>query len=258
MNYVSANGAKLPKLGFGTWELRGSAGAEIIRHAIDVGYRHFDTAQAYDNEADVGAAIRASGKREEIFLTTKIWPTAFRFEDFKASVQKSINALGTDYVDLLLLHWPHPDIPMAEMMEGLNWARANGYTKHIGVSNFTTKLLDQATSLSEAPLVVNQVEYHPFINQSRLLAACRSHGMAMTAYCPIARGRVFSADVIQNIAEKYEKSSGQITLRWLVQQDIVAAIPRTSNPKRIEEKGGGRRGCLVSASLKRTWERENF
>ncbi|TRD15035.1 aldo/keto reductase [Palleronia caenipelagi] len=238
MTTVSAHGAELPKLGFGTWELRGDAGADMIRHAIDVGYRHFDTAQAYENEEMVGRAIRDSGKRDEIFLTTKVWPTEYRLDDFKASVLRSIDTLGTEYADLLLLHWPHPEIPMAELMDGLNWARENGFTRHIGVSNFTTDLLAEATQLSAAPLVANQVEYHPFLNQSRLLTACETHGMALTAYCPIARGRVFSSEVIQTIAETHGKSAGQVTLRWLVQQKPVVAIPRTSNPKRVEENFG--------------------
>lgn len=238
MNTVSANGADIPSLGFGTWELRGTQGASIIRRAIDTGFRHFDTAQAYENEEMVGRAIKESGLRDDIFLTTKVWPTNYRFDDFKASVQRSLKTLGVDAVDLLLLHWPTPDVPMSEMMKGLNWAYHEGLTRHIGVSNFTTKLLDQAVQISEVPLVANQVEYHPFLNQSRLLEACRKHGLAITAYCPIARGRVFKAEPILDIAAKYGKTPGQVTLRWLVQQEGVVAIPRTSNPDRISENLG--------------------
>lgn len=234
MIIVEANGARIPALGFGTWELFGEDGERAVRTAIEIGYRHFDTAQAYGNEAEVGAAITASGQRDECFITTKIWPENYDPALFKEAVEKSAENFSGP-ADLILLHWPRFDLPLATLMDNLNWAKDQGLTRHIGVSNFPSALLREAASLSDAPLAANQMEYHPFLNQSRILSACRDLGTALTAYCPIARGRIFKSDVITTIAETHGKSAGQITLRWLVQQEGVIAIPRTSSAERARE-----------------------
>lgn len=231
---VDANGANIPALGFGTWELFGKEGERAVHDAIEIGYRHFDTAQAYGNEAEVGAAIAASGMRDDIFLTTKIWPENYEPNAFRKAIAQSAERLHGP-ADLVLLHWPRFDLPLATLMDNLNWARDEGLTRHIGVSNFPSNLLKEAAALSAAPLAANQMEYHPFLNQSRILSACRDLGVALTAYCPIARGRVFKTDVIAKIAETHGKSAGQITLRWLVQQEGVIAIPRTSSAERARE-----------------------
>ena len=229
---VEAHGARIPVLGFGTWELRDGLAVRMVEAALGIGYRHIDTAQMYENEREVGTAIRTSGiDRREIFLTTKVWPDRFRDGDLQRSVEESLERLGLDAVDLLLLHWPNPAVPLAETIAALNDTRARGLTRHIGVSNFPTGLMREALRLSEAPLVTNQVEYHPFLSQKRVLRACREAGMALTAYCPLARGRVFGHPVIERIAARHRKSPAQVALRWLVQQEGVVAIPRSSKPE---------------------------
>jgi 2,5-diketo-D-gluconate reductase B len=231
MHNVKANGADIPALGFGTWDLNDGTARDMVRAAIEIGYRHIDTAVKYANESDVGAGIKDSGiARGEIFLTTKIWPTEFEPKTFRAEVEASLQRLGVDYVDLLLLHWPNPDRPMAETIGVLNAAKKDGLTRHIGVSNFTTSLLAAAVKASEAPLATNQVEYHPYLKQDKVLAANAKYGLATTAFCPVARGRVFKDAKLAAIAKKYDRGVGQVVLRWLVQQPNVIAIPRTGSP----------------------------
>ena len=234
MHDVSANGAQIPALGFGTWDLPPDRVQPLVEHALGVGYRHLDTAQMYGNEAAVGAGLRASGlARDAVFLTTKIWPDYFARDAFLEATDERLRLLGVDRVDLLLLHWPSKTVPLGETIEALNAVRKAGQTRHIGVSNFTTKLIDEAVRLSDAPLVTDQVEYHPYLDQSKVLAKLKAHGMALTAYCPIARGRVVDDPTLVRIGEAHGKSATQVALRWLVQQEGVIAIPRSSNEARI-------------------------
>jgi diketogulonate reductase-like aldo/keto reductase len=232
---TQANGADIPKLGFGTWQLEDEDATRGVAHALKTGYRHIDTAQIYGNEKEVGAGLHQGGvAREDIFLTTKVWRDKFKDGDLQASVKESLSKLKTDYVDLLLLHWPVPEVPLDETMKAMNDVVDSGLVKHIGVSNFTVDLMDEARAHSKAPLVVNQVEYHPFLDQSAVLNACRSAGMAPTAYSPIGQGKVFEDEVIKEIANKHGASPAQIALRWLVDQDSVIAIPRSSSNAHIE------------------------
>lgn len=236
MIIVEANGARMPAIGFGTWDLPKDRVQALVEHAIGTGYRHVDTAQMYGNEKEVGAGIRASGvTRDAIFLTTKIWPDLFRADDLRRAAGERLKLLGVESVDLLLLHWPAKDVPLAETIGALNAIREAGEAKHIGVSNFTAALVEEAVDLSAAPLVTNQVEYHPFLSQEKVLKALRAHGMALTAYCPIARGKVLGDPVISEIADAHGRTATQVTLRWLVQQKNVVAIPRSSNEARIAE-----------------------
>lgn len=229
MHHVNANGAHIPALGLGTWEIRGDTARQIVDLALTIGYRHIDTAQMYGNEADVGAAISGSSvARDDIFLTTKIWPDHFADGDLQRATEASLQKLQVDAVDLLLLHWPSPTIALAETIKALNEIKLSGMARHIGVSNFTVALIEQALALSDEPLVNNQVEYHPFLSQRRVLEKTRAAGLSLTAYCPIARGKVFGNETIESIAATHQKSPAQITLRWLVQQDGVIAIPRTA------------------------------
>lgn len=229
MHSVCAHGATIPALGFGTWTLRGDSARHMTAYALDLGYRHIDTAQMYGNEAEVGAAIRAASvARDGIFLTTKIWPDRFRQGDLQRSVEESLRKLQTEAVDLLLLHWPNPSIPLEETLGALNEVKRKGQARHIGISNFNTALIDRALAESEAPLVMNQVEYHPFLSQAPVLAKLRANGMALTAYSPLAKGRVFSDPALQAIAAEHGKNPGQVALRWLIQQEAVCAIPRSS------------------------------
>jgi diketogulonate reductase-like aldo/keto reductase len=236
MHSVSANGAVIPSIGFGTWALPDERVQQLVEHALAIGYRHIDTAQMYGNEKAVGAGIRASGlPRGEIFLTTKIWPDDFARDAFRRAAAERLELLGVDQVDLLLLHWPSKTVPLAETIEALNAARDARQTRHIGISNFTTAMIDEAVRLSRAPLVTNQVEYHPYLDQSKVLATLAKHGMALTAYCPIARGKAVEDPTLAEIGRHHGKSASQVALRWLIQQENVVAIPRSSKEQRIAE-----------------------
>lgn len=227
-------GVEIPKIGFGTWQLKGDEAHHCVLEALNAGYRHIDTAQAYQNEEYVGRGLRDAGlPRDDYFLTTKVWMSQYRNGDLQESAKASLKRLGVDQLDLLLLHWFDPQIPLSETLGALNDARDQGLTKHIGVSNFTIAQLDEAVKLSEAPILTNQVEYHPFIDQTPLLEACRSQGTALTAYCPLAQGKIFDSPVIQKIAKKHDRSEAQIVIRWFAQQDGVIAIPRSSSPKHL-------------------------
>ncbi len=234
MKTVTVQGATIPALGMGTWELRGDECARLVETAIGQGYRHIDTAQMYQNEREVGEGIRASGvSRDEIFLTTKIWPDCHAADDFARAVDERLNLLDCGPVDLLLLHWPSREVPLAETINALNKARSSGFTRHIGISNFTVSQVSEAVKLSDQPLICNQIEYHPLINQTKLLAACRAHGLAITAYCPIARNRVADEPVMQEIAARHGVSPADVTLAWHMTQGDVMAIPRSSRPERL-------------------------
>lgn len=229
----AAHGAEIPVLGFGTSPQTGALLPDSVVAALHAGYRHIDTARKYGTERAVGAAIRASGvPRNEIFLTTKVSHENLRTDDFARSVDDSLAALGVDYVDLLMIHWPNPAIALGETMPALARAREQGKARHIGVANFNSMLLDKAVDLCPAPLVALQAEYHPYLDQTKLLAAARRHGLVFVAYCPLGRGRLFEDPVLAEIAGARGRSIAQVALRWLMQQN-VAAIPRSSNPERI-------------------------
>ena len=228
-------GGAIPALGFGTSPLTGGLSADTVVAALKAGYRHIDTARKYGTERAVGEAMRASGlARADIFLTTKVSHENLRAADFAKSVDESLAALKVDYVDLLLIHWPNPDIALSECMPALAKAKRQGLARHIGVANFNISLLDQAIALCPEPLAVLQAEYHPFLDQSKLLAAVRRHKLVFVAFCPLGRGRLFSDPVLAEIAAARGRSIAQIALRWLMQQN-VAAIPFSSNPQRIAD-----------------------
>ncbi|HLZ82593.1 MAG TPA: aldo/keto reductase [Caulobacteraceae bacterium] len=234
MKMVAANGAQIPSLGFGTYGMSREHMLRTIPAALDAGFRHIDTAQIYRNEAEVGECVQASGlDRADVFLTTKVWVGAYARGAFAASVDDSLRRLRTDYIDLLLLHWPYPNVPLGEPIAGLDAAVEAGKVRHIGVSNFNRQLLAEAVRLSEAPIVTNQFEYHPYLNQRLLIDECRRLGVSVTAYCGMAVGRVFDDPVLREIAGRRAKTVAQIVLRWLVQQDGVVALSRTTNPARI-------------------------
>ena len=238
MHRVSANGAEIPAIGFGTWTLEGDDAASLVTQALEAGYRHIDTAAMYGNEKSVGAGLRAGGlARDEVFLTTKIWHTDLAEADLLGSLEASLDRLQMDQVDLALIHWPSTTgVPLAESIEALNACHERGWARHLGVSNFPVKLLDEAVKLSGRPLVCNQVEYHPMLNQDVVHSACRRHAMAMVSYCPLYRGGdTFAEAPIAEAAETHGRSPAQIILRWHVQQDGVIAIPRTRTPSRIPE-----------------------
>jgi 2,5-diketo-D-gluconate reductase B len=237
MNVVEANGAKIPAIGLGTMTLMDAVCVEAVETAIRLGYRHIDTAERYRNETKVGEGLRrglrAAGlAREEVFVTTKVFHDRLAAADFERSLEQSLRDLELSWVDLLLIHWPNPKVPLKETLDVLCKAKRDGRAKHVGVANFTTSLLQDAVKLASEPLVTNQIEAHPFIDQDKVLAACRAHGLAVTAYCPLARGQVPGNDVLARIGKAHGKTSAQIALRYLVQHGIIP-IPRTSNPDHL-------------------------
>lgn len=226
----------MPRLGLGTWQLSGETCTSIVTEALKLGYRHVDTAAMYGNEKEVGAGIRASGlPRRELFITTKVWPDNLGAGDLQASAEASLKRLDLAAVDLLLIHWPNGNIPLAESIGALCATQRAGLTKAIGVSNFPGALMDEAVSLASEPLVCNQVEFHPFLSQDTVYAACRRHGMILTAYAPVARGRVNEETTITGIAKRLNASAGQVSLAWLFSKAGVAAIPKTASPNRLAE-----------------------
>ena len=232
---LKAHGVEIPALGFGTSPMTGSMTADEVVTALKSGYRHIDTARKYGTERTFGEAMRQSGvPRKDIFLTTKVSHEYLRADDFAKSVDDSLAALQTDYVDLLMVHWPNPEIPLSETMPALAKAKRQGKARNVGVANFNIALLDQAIKLCPERLVCLQAECHPYLDQTRLLNAVRSRGMAFIAYCPLGRGQLFSDPVLTDIAQARGKSIAQIALRWLMQQGL-GAIPRSSNPQRIAD-----------------------
>jgi len=231
---IEAKGFRIPLVGLGTWTLRGRDCARLVEQAIRTGYRHIDSAQMYDNEREVGEGVRASGMRAEVMVTTKVQPTLLAPHDLERSVKESLALLRLDVIDLLLIHWPNPRVPLAETLGAMAKMKREGYTRAIGVSNFTVALLEEANRVSSEPLVCNQVEYHPYLDQDKVIAACRRFGMATVAYSPIARARARGDELLARIGKAHGKSAAQVCLRWLIQQGVVA-IPRTSKVERLEE-----------------------
>jgi 2,5-diketo-D-gluconate reductase B len=234
MQVVEAKGCKIPIIGLGTWALRGHECARLVEQAIRIGYRHIDTAQMYDNEREVGEGVRASGQRNEVMVTTKVQPSLLAPHDLERSVKESLAKLRLDIIDLLLIHWPNPRVPLAETLGAMAKMKREGYTRQIGVSNFTVALLDEANKLSSEPLVCDQVECHPYLDQDKLIAACRKHGVAVVAYSPIARGQAKGDKLLERIGQAHGKTGPQVCLRWLTQLGIVV-IPRTSKVERLAE-----------------------
>ena len=232
---VEAAGATIPAIGLGTWQLRGEACAQMVEAALRGGYTHVDTAQGYSNEEFVGEGLAASGvARDRVFLTTKVRTDQMAEGDLQRSVEESLRKLRVSQVDLLLLHWPNPLIPLAESIRALNQVKHEGLAKHIGLSNFTTAKLAEAWQLTTEPLAAEQIEYHPYLEQTKMLAALRQREMAIIAYCPIALGKVIGDPTIEAIARGHGRSAAQVTLRWIVQQGLVA-IPKTSRVERLSE-----------------------
>ncbi len=237
MKILDVNDAKIPALGLGTWQLRDDACSAIVEEALKVGYTHVDTAIMYENEEAVGAGLKSSGRaRDDYFLTTKVWPTDIMDGTYQRAVEASLKRLDVDQVDLLLIHWPPKDGNVKEWARLINEVADRGLTKHLGVSNFTTSQLDAIVEASARPIVCNQVENHPYLNQARLRAACARHSVALIAYCPLFRGGdMFEEPAVTLAAAAHGKSPAQIVLRWHIQHDGAGAIPKTATLARLPE-----------------------
>lgn len=235
MDSIRAGNTAIPAIGLGTWELSGKNARDAVASALTLGYSHIDTAEMYGNEEDVGKGIKDSGiPRQQIFLTTKVWADNLADGTLQQHANASLKRLGVDYVDLLLIHWPNPRIPLKDSIKALKEVRATGAALNIGVSNFPTQLMKQVVEEFGANIICNQVEYHPYLNQNPVLDYARKNNIALTAYCPLARGAVADDKTIKAIATKHNKTPGQITLRWLTQQGVVA-IPKAASEKHQRE-----------------------
>lgn len=237
MDDILTRGARIPALGFGTFRMPGAEVLAILPQALKTGFRHVDTAQIYQNEAEVGQVLAESGRpRSEFFLTTKVWIDNFPKIRFRRSVEESLKKLRTDHVDLLLLHWPRlVDVPLEDQIGYLNEVREAGLAIDVGVSNYSSALMRQADALSKAPLVTNQVEYHPYLSQRALLEAAREGGASITAYYAMADGRAPLDPLLQEIGARHGKTAAQVALRWLVQQPHVITLTKTARASRLEE-----------------------
>ncbi len=232
MKYLTANGTQIPVIGFGTFRLGGNQCVEAVNDAITIGYRHFDTAVMYGNEAETGEGIRRSGiNRHEIFITTKLWTDSLAPRSVRQTTSESLKYLKTDYIDLLLIHWPSSSVPLEDTLEAMNELRLEGKVRFLGVSNFTIAWMEKVEKTG-VPVITNQVEYHALLSQEKLLNYLKSAGMFLTAYSPLAKGRLAYHPVMQEIGRKHNKTGSQIALGWLVQQEGVSAIPKASSSEK--------------------------
>ena len=238
MDVIESHGARIPILGFGTMTLKEDVCVQLVEASLKLGYRHLDTAQMYGNEREVGSGMRGSAlKREDIFLTTKVWFTRLASGDFERSVDESLERLALPWVDLLMIHWPNAQVPLSESIASLCKMKQAGLTKHIGVANFNVAMIEEAVKLASEPIAVLQIETHPYLDQSKVVAAARRHGMAVVGYCPLARGKVPADPALQKIGHAHGKTPAQVALRFLEQQQVIP-IPRTSKRERLTENLG--------------------
>ena len=232
---LTKSGLTIPLIGLGTWELRGRKCKKVVRKSLELGYRHIDTAAMYENESEVGSGIVDSGvDRKEIFLTTKINTIEVNNEGIVDAFHKSLSDLKTDYVDLLLIHWPTFSTNLGDMLEIMYGIKESKKARAIGVSNFNTALLNECTRLGFEDIYCNQVEYHPFLSQEILLKKMNQMGVIPVAYCPLCRGDVAKDSVIIELSKKYNKTPAQVTLRWIIQQNAVV-IPKSAKKRRLKE-----------------------
>ena len=233
MHTTTIQGVDVPTLGFGTWQLTGETCNRGVAHALEVGYRHIDTAQAYGNEDRVGQGIADSGvDRDDVFLATKLDTSNLEPDSVRTSLENSLRKLQTDYVDLLLIHWPSDDVDPATTLEAMVALADEGKTHHIGVSNYPPSWFERASEVTS--ILCNQVEYHPYLSQEKLHKLAIERDFLLTAYSPLARGKTLSDDTLTEIGETHGANAAQVVLRWLIQQDHVAAIPKSTSPEHIE------------------------
>ena len=235
--YITRKGIKMPCVGLGTmFYPEPEKAVDLIKHAIDYGYTHIDTARKYGSENWVGEAIKlADISRDNLWVTTKVTEDNAKPYDFRKSLETSLSALNLDYVDLLLIHWPSRSVPIKDTVRALNDAKEEGLALNIGISNFTVPLIEEAVRYSKSELFCNQIEYHAYINQDKVLDACHKYGILVTCHVPLARGKILNDPIIKFIAQKHNKSPAQIALKWLLQQSRISVVPRALSYKEIEE-----------------------
>ncbi|MXR50912.1 aldo/keto reductase [Halovenus sp. WSH3] len=230
--------AEIPPVGFGTYQTGGYKCYNAVAKALEAGYRHIDTAMAYDNEAAVGRAIdQSSVSREDVFLTTKIkgYTELLEHDRLLEAADGCLERLDTDYIDLLLIHWWNPDVDMEETFAAMDELVDAGKVDHIGVSNFSVDQLKQAMEFTDAPIFTNQIEYHPYWSQPELLSFCQENDIVLTAYSPLAEGRTVDDGTLGEIGSRYGKTPAQVSIRWLIQQENVVTIPKSVTPEYIRE-----------------------
>lgn len=225
------SGLKIPTLGLGTWDLRGREGLRAIESALAMGYRHIDTAETYQNHEIIGEAI-AGYDRAELFITSKVDSPHLHYDEVLSVCDTALLELGTDYLDLFLIHWPNPKVPMQQTFDALQHLVERGDVRDIGVSNFQPHRLEQALKISPHPIANNQVEMHPYLWQQDLVSLCREHGVTVTAYAPLARRRILEDETIRRIADKHDVTPAQVSLRWLLQKGCIV-IPRSTSEEHL-------------------------
>ncbi|MFN1834320.1 aldo/keto reductase [Balneola sp. MJW-20] len=236
MKFKNIQGIDVPEIGLGTFKLIGKECEQVVKQALNMGYRHIDTAQMYRNEREVGNAIKSSHiKREEIFLTTKVWHTNLDYDDVLKSTEASLKELDTPYLDLLLIHWPDPDHDLEKTIEAMLSLRDQGKALNIGVANFPMKLLKEVNDEFGAPIFCNQVEYHALLGQFDLLEYAADNDIMVTAYSPLGQGNVTDHPLLNELAEKYGKTPAQIAIRWLIEQEQVVTIPKASSKEHLQQ-----------------------
>lgn len=236
MQYKNIQGIDVPEIGLGTYKLHDRECSNVVRMALEIGYRHIDTAQMYKNEREIGEALSVSNvPREDVFLSTKIWHTNLDADDVLQTTEESLRQLDTPYVDLLMIHWPNDQYDLRATIEAMLVLRDQGKAMNIGVSNFPLHLLKKVNEEIRAPIFCDEVEFHPFIDQLDLLDYAIENDILITAYSPLAQGKVLENKDLQEIAGKYGKSPAQISLRWLIEQENVVAIPKASTEEHLKE-----------------------
>ena len=229
------SGDELPAVGLGTWELHDETARESIDAALDAGYAHLDTAEGYGNEADVGEAL-AQYDREDLFLTSKVLPKNLAYESVVQACEASLDRLGTDYLDLYLVHWPNPTISLRETLDAMALLHEQGKVRNIGVSNFDAYRLSAAQHVSDVPIAVNQIECHPGFYRPDLVEYCQENDVVVEAAAPLARMELFENEVVQDLADSYGKTPAQVILRWTVEKDVVV-LPRSGSPEHVRDNG---------------------
>jgi len=229
------SGYEMPILGLGTWQLKGNKCRETVKKAIELGYRHIDTAWIYDNQEEVGRGIKESKiKREKLFVTSKVWTDNLRYDDVLEQCEETLSQLELDYLDLYLIHWPNKEFPLEETFRAFKKLVDIKKVRSIGISNFNIERVKEAVKKSSLPVSVNQVEYHPYLNQESLLKVCKENKIILTAYSPLARGEILDDPILIKIANEVDKKTNQVALRWLIQKGIIV-IPKASSEEHIKE-----------------------